>query len=84
MEPEFGTIIWDLLFEPFDNFTKNKVYAEIQRIINSDPRVEIKEVIIDEDEKGIFVEISLQFKPYDIVDSLYVRFLREEFGKESS
>jgi len=82
MEPEFGTIIWDLLFEPFDDLTRSKVYSEVQRIIKSDPRVEVAEVRVDENEKGIFVDVSLRFKPYDIVDSLYVIFFREEFGKK--
>ena len=60
-DPEFGTIIWDILFEPLTPALKDAVTQNITRIVNTDPRVKVKSVIVDQFESGIQVEIELEY-----------------------
>ena len=39
MNPSFGTIIWDVLFEPLTDQVKNLITQNVNTIMNSDPRV---------------------------------------------
>jgi hypothetical protein len=38
MHPNFGTIIYDMLFEPNDDNTQEKIIQDAIRIVKSDPR----------------------------------------------
>src|SRR5210317_1484032 len=40
-DPEFGTIIWDALFEPFTGDMKNAIIENVSNIVNYDPRVKV-------------------------------------------
>jgi phage baseplate assembly protein W len=74
MQPEFGTIIWDLLFEPLTPEIKNLVLENINQIINYDPRVKSENVIVTAYDQGIQVQCTLIFLPYNISQTLQLRF----------
>ena len=61
MQPDFGTIIWDTLFDPFDDDTKNRIIKDVKRIIAFDNRVTAQNVIVTQFEKGIQIEIILTY-----------------------
>ena len=61
MQPDFGTIIWDTLFDPFDDDTKNRIIKDVKRIIAFDSRVTAQNVIVTQFEKGIQIEIVLTY-----------------------
>lgn len=61
MNPDFGTIIWDSLFDPFDDNTKTKIMQDVRRIIGYDSRVSAQNVIVTQFERGIQVEIVLVY-----------------------
>src|SRR6056300_1165965 len=65
-DPEFGTIIWDALFEPFTGDMKNAIIENVSNIVNYDPRVRVNNIIVDQFESGLQVEISLTYLPYNI------------------
>ena len=44
MLPKFGTIIWDLLFDPLDDNTRRAIRDDVIRIISEDPRWGIETV----------------------------------------
>src|SRR6056300_1907109 len=46
-DPEFGCIIWDLLFEPFTQETRTAIIENVTEIINYDPRLQARDVIVD-------------------------------------
>ena len=73
-DPEFGTIIWDILFEPLTPALKDAVTQNITRIVNTDPRVKVKSVIVDQFESGIQVEIELEYLPYNISEKMKLTF----------
>lgn len=75
--PEFGTIIWDVLWEPFTETLQKAIVANVIQIINSDPRVEVSNVSAQAYEYGIQVECTLQYLDYSISESLRLNFDRE-------
>jgi len=76
-DPTFGTIIWDILYEPFTNEVQELVIEDVTTIINYDPRVRAEEIIVDTYEQGLQVECTITFLPYQIVDQLRFKFDKE-------
>jgi len=74
MQPDFGTIIWDLLFEPLTPEIKNLVLENINQIVNYDPRVKAENVTVTAYDQGIQVQCTLIFLPYNISQTLQMRF----------
>jgi phage baseplate assembly protein W len=74
MNPKFGTIIWDLLFEPLTEDIKFLITENVNTIINYDPRLVAKDVIVTTYESGIQIECILSFLPYNIQQSMQLRF----------
>jgi len=72
--PEFGTIIWDLLFEPLTEELKSAIIKNVEDIINYDPRVRADEIILTAYDSGIQIECTLTYMPYNISESLRFRF----------
>lgn len=75
--PEFGTIIWDLLFEPLTEDVKELIVQNVTDIINYDPRVKVEAVTVSQYESGIQIECELTYLPYNISESLRYRFDQE-------
>lgn len=59
MNPDFGTIIWDTIFEPLNEDIKNSIVQDVKRVIASDPRVSAQNVIVTQFDRGIQIEIDL-------------------------
>lgn len=72
--PEFGTIIWDMIFEPLTETTKRLIIKNVEDIINYDPRVVADQVIVTTYESGIQIECRLTYLPYNITEELAFRF----------
>jgi phage baseplate assembly protein W len=73
-DPEFGTIIWDILFEPLTDQLKDAVVNNVSRIINYDPRVNVDQISVDSYESGIQVECTLTYLPYNISETMRMKF----------
>jgi phage baseplate assembly protein W len=74
MNPTFGTVIWDNLFEPMTEDLKSTIVDNVSEIINYDPRLVAKNVIVTTYESGIQIECILQYLPYNIQQSMQLRF----------
>lgn len=61
MQPNFGTIIWSMLFEPLTNDVKNAIVDDITQIINYDPRVNVNEVQVNQLEHGLQILVDLTY-----------------------
>jgi phage baseplate assembly protein W len=61
MNPNFGTIIWNVLYDPFTLELKSAIIADIKAIAAYDPRVSIDNVIVSEYEYGIQIELELRY-----------------------
>lgn len=76
MMPTFGTIIWDLLFEPFTDNTKSAIIDDVTRIVGHDPRVRLQNVNVSTSVHGILVGIELKYVPFDSVGTFSLNFDR--------
>ena len=74
MNPDFGTIIWDLLFEPLTTEIKTIIADDLKRIVNYDPRLAIDNVTIAEYQHGIQVGIELTFIETNQTDTMKMMF----------
>jgi len=72
--PEFGTIIWDVIFEPMTELLREAIANNVTEIINYDPRVQVEQVTVDTYESGIMIECTLLYLPYNILESMRMRF----------
>lgn len=74
MMPRFGTIIWDLLFEPLTEDVKGMIKQDVEAIINYDPRVQISDTNISTYDSGISIVFSLTYTPYNLTEQISLRF----------
>ena len=57
--PDFGTIIWSMLFENLTPDIKSIIQEDVKRIVTSDPRLQIENVLVTEYEYGLQIELEL-------------------------
>jgi phage baseplate assembly protein W len=61
MNPNFGTIIWNLLFDPLTDETRQLVVEDVQAICAYDPRINLDEIVVNTYQHGINVELSITY-----------------------
>lgn len=77
MNPDFGCIIWDRIFDPLTPALKNEIIKNIQDIISYDPRLStVSSTTIQEspDGQGLVLNFTLQFAGTNQVSTLNIRF----------
>jgi len=74
MNPTFGTIIWDLIFEPMTEQVKDLILQNVNEIVNYDPRIQAENVVVTSYDKGIQIECTLKYLPYNISQNLKLQF----------
>lgn len=72
--PEFGTVIWDMLFEPFTPDVKEIIAKDVEAIINYDPRFAVTEINIDSTEQGMRIQADLIYIPFNINERMTLDF----------
>lgn len=76
MNPDFGTIIWSLIYEPFTDDVKQRISEDVTRILNYDPRVTPTRINITEAEYGMIIEATLYYKRQDLSSQMRFEFDR--------
>ena len=76
MNPQFGSIIWDMLFEPLTEDTKQIITGDITRIVGYDPRLAVQQVAVTEQDTGFLIEIIVSYIPTDQTDVIMLNFDR--------
>ena len=61
MNPSFGTIIWNVIYDPLTEELKSAIIADINTIIKYDPRIAVDNVTITEYENGLMVQITVRY-----------------------
>jgi phage baseplate assembly protein W len=72
--PEFGTVIWDLIFEQFTEEVKTIIAKDVEDIINYDPRISVNEVQIDSTDMGIRIQADITYMPFNINERMTFDF----------
>jgi len=74
MQPEFGSIIWDLLFEPLTPDVQNAILENVNEIFNSDPRVQATNILVTPYDNGIQIQCDLKYFLYNLQESIQLKF----------
>jgi len=74
MNPNFGSIIWNILMEPMTEAVRTALSDDINRICNSDPRVIPTQINMTEYESGYLLELTLTLKGTDQSSNLKLTF----------
>ena len=72
--PQFGTIIYDVLFEPFTDVLKEQITEDISQNLNADPRIATEEILVSQADKGIAIQATIKYVPLNIVEKLRFAF----------
>ena len=72
--PEFGTIIYDCLFEPFTDVLKDQILEDITANLNADPRISTEEILVTEADHGIAIQATINYIPLNITEKLQFKF----------
>lgn len=73
-DPNFGTIIWDVLFDPLTDDLRGAIIEDVTAIITLDPRLSVDNVIVDQYESGLQIECNLVYLPYNISEQMRLQF----------
>jgi len=72
--PDFGTIIWDILFEQFTEEVKTLIAKDVETIVNYDPRIVVNEIAVDSTEQGIRIQADVTYIPFNINERMTFDF----------
>jgi phage baseplate assembly protein W len=74
MNPNFGTIIWNTLFEPLTQETREIISDDVKRIVSYDPRLGVDNITITEKDYGIQIEVDLRYATTNEAGTLKLQF----------
>ncbi len=74
MNPEFGSIIWNVLYDPLTEELRRAIEQDIKTIIESDPRINSPVIQVTEAEFGILLEINLTYTGTDQSEVIRLAF----------
>ena len=77
-EPEFGSIIQDMVFEPLDDRTVNAVEDDVRDVVANDPRWILNTLNTTTGQHTIECILNLIYKPDSTAEELYLKFTAEE------
>lgn len=59
--PDFGTVIWDFIFDPQTAETAQAIVQEIQRVAGYDPRIYVNNVDVFAKQNGLLVQVEVTY-----------------------
>jgi phage baseplate assembly protein W len=74
MNPEFGSIVWDSLYEPLTDEIVSEIEEDIKNIIGYDPRLEAESILLEQYEHGLLLELQVKYIPDQVLGSLLFDF----------
>ena len=77
MNPDFGSMIWSLMFEPWDDTVEDAVQEDCVDIISKDPRWKLEGVNTHSSQNSLGVQLRLVYQPTDKVEIMALNFDRE-------
>lgn len=63
MMPTFGSIVWDMLFEPLDDRSIGLIENDVRTIIGNDPRWTLQSVTVTEQPNALNIEVIVTYNP---------------------
>ena len=77
--PEFGSNLPYLVFQPLDDLTVNEIEEDVINIVNYDPRFTLSDstVTVDQDAHFVYVSANLIYLPTKTATELQLKFDKE-------
>ena len=72
--PELGSIVWHLLFEPFTSDVSKAIEEDMIAMVDADPRWKLDTLRIQQEEHGLNIEMEITYSPYNIGEHLSLTF----------
>jgi phage baseplate assembly protein W len=72
--PDYGTVLWDFLFENQVEALQDSITQEVQRVAGGDPRIFISDIQTYPQNNGILIELQLQIVASTDAERLSVFF----------
>jgi phage baseplate assembly protein W len=77
MNPNFGTIIWDMIYEPYTDTLRDAIEDDIKRIVSYDPRIAVDKITVTEFTDGLFIELDLRYVVTNQLTKMTMQFDRD-------
>lgn len=77
MLPTFGSIIHDMVFEPLTDETRTIIEEDLTAIIEGEPRVNLVDLNLSDDNHSVTVRIRINILPSEEVTELVIDLERE-------
>lgn len=74
MRPDYGSIIHELLFDPFDEMVKEAIISDARSIIEQETRVQIRSMDVFEFEQGLRLDIEVLYIPFNVLETFEISF----------
>ena len=78
MRPNFGSIIHDIIMNPLDGMTVSDIKEDVERIIESDSRVNLDDIRVLVEDQTVRCEVDITFNILKSSETLYLEFINEE------
>jgi phage baseplate assembly protein W len=76
MNPNFGTIIWDALYDPLTDGLREEIEGDIREILASEPRIIPIAVEVSEQDYGILLELTVTYNRTNQTENMRISFDR--------
>jgi len=76
--PQFGTTLWENLFENQSPALVTAIENEIQRVAGYDPRIQISDTQVFPQENGILIQVQLAIVPNTTAQQLSIFFNQQQ------
>ena len=77
MSPGFGSMIWQLMFEPWNDTTEEAVKEDCLNIVANDPRWRLEGIDTYSTDNALSVQLRLFYQPTDQLEVMALTFDRE-------
>jgi len=84
MNPTFGCIIWDMLFEPMSDTNVALIEEDVLSIVSADGRVSVQNFNLIQLDSGLQLQLDLYYAPANIVDAFSLNFDQQSAQQAAS
>jgi phage baseplate assembly protein W len=76
MMPTFGSIIWDMIFEPMTADNVTLIVEDSTNIVQQDTRINLQSINLVQYDHGIQLQMNIYYQPLNIVEAFSLDFDR--------
>jgi phage baseplate assembly protein W len=72
--PQYGTVIWDYVFENQITELQRNIEIEVQRVCGGDPRIQVTQIAVFPQNNGFLLQLQVVVRPSTNAEILSVFF----------